>query len=77
MAEVERAYKEGFEDGYRNSAIQWLTVLYDKEQADEETIQRVYGELAELAQSINEGRVGLGQLADVLLKEYGIDVTKY
>lgn len=77
QADVERAYEAGYVDGYRNSAILWLTVLYDDEQADDETVQRVYKELAALAQTVNDGIIGFGKLADVLRKKHGIDVTKY
>ena len=50
----------------------FLTVLCDKEHADAEIIQRVWGEVNELSDSIREGRVNVKDLKNVLREEYEI-----
>lgn len=77
MADVERAYREGCEEGYYNCTVQFLTVLYDKECADEETTQRVHTELEDVKDSIDKKYVTIPQLAKVLAKDYGTVVSKH
>ena len=50
----------------------FLTVLYDKEFATPEIMQRVGNEINELADSIARGYVSVPDLKRVLKEEYGV-----
>lgn len=76
MADVERAYKDGYEEGYYNCTIQFLTVLYDKEQANAEVMLRVHNELESLKEGIDKKYVTIPQLAKMLSTDYSTVVTK-
>ena len=52
----------------------FLTVLCDKEHADAEIIQRVWGEVNDLSEEIREGRVCVKDLKKVLREEYEIGI---
>lgn len=77
QADVERAFRAGYEEGYKDSAIMWNTVLCDKESAGNETMQRVYDELCYLAESVNKGDTTLGELNHALVCESKIRITKH
>ena len=77
QADVERGYKDGYEEGYYNCTVQFLTVLYDKEQADTETMLRVHAELESVKDSIDKKYVSIPQLAKVLSTDYSTVVSKH
>lgn len=77
QADVERAYRDGYEEGYYNCTVQFLTVLYDKEQGDPETMVRVHEELESIRESIDKKYVTIPQLAKVLATDYSTVVTKH
>jgi len=74
MADVNRAKKKTKDTTMRLTATIFLTVLCDKENANAEIIQRVWGEMNELSDSVDKGYVSVSDLADTLRKEYGINI---
>lgn len=74
MADVERAAKKVRDEAIRYTSVIFLSVLLDKEQADAEIIRRVWHEVNELSDSIAQGYVNLNDLADVLDKEYDVNI---
>jgi hypothetical protein len=50
----------------------FFTVLLDKEQADKEILHRVWDEVNDLSDSINQGYVTEADLRRVLREEYDI-----
>lgn len=73
-ADVERARKEGLKFGREAATVLFLTVLYDKEHADMEILQRVWGEINDLADSVIKGYVTIADLKNTLKEEYGVEV---
>lgn len=73
-ADVERARKEGLQFGREAATVLFLTVLYDKEHADMEILQRVWGEINDLADSVIKGYVTIADLKNTLKEEYGVEV---
>lgn len=73
-ADVERARKEGLMIGQEYATVIFLTVLYDKEHATYEIMQRVGEEINSLAESITQGYVTIADLKNTLKQEYGIEV---
>ena len=53
----------------------FMTVLLDKEGADKEILQRVWGEIESLSQSVKEKRVSIPDLKRVLDEEYDIQIS--
>ena len=51
-----------------------MTVLYDKEHAQVEDIQRVWGEIEDLSKSISDGYCNVNDLKNVLKTEYGVNL---
>lgn len=73
-ADVERARAEGLRIGQEYATVIYLTVLYDKEFATSEIMQRVGREVNELADSIVKGYVTIADLKNTLKEEYGVEV---
>lgn len=73
-ADVERARREGLMIGQEYATVIFLTVLYDKENATPEIMQRVGEEINSLAESITQGYVTIADLKNTLKQEYGIEV---
>lgn len=73
-ADVEKARKEGLMIGQEYATVIFLTVLYDKEHATYEIMQRVGEEINSLAESITQGYVTIADLKNTLKQEYGIEV---
>ena len=73
-ADVERARQEGMKIGQDYASIIYLTVLYDKEHATPEIIQRVGQEINDLVDSIVKGYVTIADLRRILREEYNTEV---
>ena len=73
-ADVERARKEGLMIGQEYATVIFLTVLYDKEHATYEIIQRVGQEINDLVDSIVKGYVTIADLRRILKEEYNTEV---
>jgi hypothetical protein len=74
-AKAERsAFEAGYIEAFHASAIEWLTVLTDKERHTTEDAARIYAELVYLSDSINRGYVTLADL-DAELKKIDIEVA--
>lgn len=71
-ADVERAKKQAFAEAVEYATSIFLTVMFDKEGADVETIQRIGREINDLSQSVVEGYVSIADLRNVLKTEYGV-----
>ena len=52
----------------------FFTVLLDKERADKETLQRVWGEVESLSDSVAKGYASISDLMRVLREEYEIRI---
>lgn len=74
QADVDRAREEGLRVGQEYATVIYLTVLYDKEGATDEIMQRVADEVSDLADSIVKGYVTIADLKNTLKKEYGVEV---
>lgn len=74
MADVERAAKKVRDEAITYTAVIFLSVLCDKENADKEIIRRVWHEVNELSESISQGYVSVSDLRDTLLNEYEINI---
>ena len=72
MADLERVKKKAFQEATDYAMAIFLTVLLDKEGADKEIIQRVWGEVNELCDSIIKGYVSVADLRQTLKDEYDI-----
>lgn len=74
QADVERAVDKAVKAATVNALTMFLTVLLDKENADEEALCRVWHEIEDLSNSIVEGYVSIADLKHVLKAEYNIFV---
>lgn len=74
MAQAERMKKQAFAEAVDSALAMFLTVLYDKEHAQPEDIQRVGKEVRDLAESVTLGYVSIADLKNVLRKEYNIEL---
>lgn len=74
QADVERATKKAFDDAAANAMVLFLTVMLDKEGADEEMLCRIMREVEDLSTSVVEGYVSVSDLKHVLKTEYNIYV---
>lgn len=74
MADLKRFEKKIFKEATDYAVAIFLTVLLDKENADGEMIQRIWKEINELCEAVNEGYVNVSDLQQVLRNEYGIGV---
>ena len=73
-ADVDWARKEGMRIGQDYATIIYLFVLADKENATPEILQRVAGEINDLADSIVKGYVTIADLKNTLKEEFGVEV---
>ena len=73
-ADLQRMESQTFERAVRFATAIFLTVLYDKEHATSDDIQRVGKEINELTESVNQGYVTIPDLVNVLKKEYGLEL---
>lgn len=74
FADVEKARQEAFTDAIEMCWAIYMTVLYDKEHAQVEDIQRVWGEIEDLSKSITDGYCNVNDLKNVLKTEYGVNL---
>ena len=74
LADVERARQEGLKQGQDWASVIYLTVLFDKEHATPEIMQRVGNEINELVDSILKGYVTISDLRNTLKQEYGVEI---
>ena len=74
MADLERVKQKAFKEAVDYAVTIFLTVLLDKENADKEIIQRVWHEINEKCEAINEGYIKVSDLQQVLRDEYEIEV---
>lgn len=72
QADVKRAKDKATSDACRACMAIFFTVLLDKERADKETLQRVWGEVESLSDSVAKGYVSISDLMRVLRDEYEI-----
>lgn len=73
QADVDKAFQRGLDFGQRTATVIFLTVLWDKEHADAEAMQRVGREINDLARQVEAGAVTVADLETVLREEYGIE----
>lgn len=74
QADVKRAKDKATSDACRACMAIFFTVLLDKEQADKETLQRVWGEVESLSDSVAKGYASISDLMRVLREEYEIRI---
>lgn len=74
QADVNRARDQAVEDAVHLCMAVFFTVLLDKEQADKEILHRVWDEVNDLSDSINQGYVTEADLKRVLREEYDIHI---
>lgn len=74
QADVNRARDQAVEDAVHLCMTVFFTVLLDKEQADKEILHRVWNEVNDLSDSINQGYVTEADLRRVLREEYDINI---
>ena len=74
MADVERASKKAKSEAISYAFAIFFTVLLDKENADIECLQRVWGEVNDLSDSIARGYVNVSDLLYTLKTEHGIEL---
>ena len=72
QADVLRARDKAVSDAVPLGIVIFFTVLLDKEGAEKETLHRVWNEVNELSDSINQGYVTEADLRRVLREEYDI-----
>lgn len=72
QADVNRARDQAVADAVHLCMAVFFTVLLDKEGADKEILHRVWDEVNDLSDSINQGYVTESDLKRVLREEYDI-----
>ena len=72
QADVNRARDQAVADAVHLCMAVFFTVLLDKEGADKEILHRVWDEVNDLSDSINQGYVTEADLKRVLREEYDI-----
>lgn len=75
-ADVERAKTQAVQDAIRLAWAIIFTVLLDKEGYGQEGLQRVWHFAEKLSEEVAEGRVSVADLRQVLLEEYGIQLSR-
>lgn len=74
LADLKRAKQAAFTEAVDSALALFLTVLYDKEHAQIEDIQRIGKEVRELSESVIQGYVSIADLKNVLKTEYGVEL---
>ena len=74
QADVQRAKQKGQEEAIKLAWSILFTVLRDKEGYDLEGLQRVWGEVDDLSDSIAKGYCTVTDLRDVLKQEIGANI---
>lgn len=72
QADVKRAKTEAVREAVAYTLAIVFTVLLDKENFTQETLQRVWKEVEYLSNSVEVGRISVQDLVDVLRDEYDI-----
>lgn len=75
MADVERAKKDATSEAISLSIALFLTVMVDKFGYDADKLKAVWDEINKLSQSVTDGYVNLHDLKQVLIDEYGIEIS--
>ena len=75
QADVLRARDKAVSDAVHLCMVIFFTVLLDKENADAEILHRVWDEVNDLSDSINQGYVTEADLRRVLREEYDIEIN--
>ena len=74
QADVDKAFRAGLKVGQDYATVIYLSVLYDKEFATAEIMQRVGMEVNDLADSVIKGYVTIADLRNTLKEEYGVEL---
>lgn len=74
QADVNRARDQAVADAVHLCMVIFFSVLLDKEGADAEILHRVWDEVNDLSDSINQGYVTEADLRRVLREEYDIEI---
>ena len=72
QADVNRARDQAVSDAVHLCIVIFFSVLLDKEGADKDILHRVWNEVNDLSDSINQGYVTEADLKRVLREEYDI-----
>ena len=72
-ADVKRAWETGVNDGVRNAATIFLTVLADYLRL-EDRLPDVWQQVCKLSEEVAEGRITFADLRQVLKEDYQISV---
>ena len=72
-ADVKRAWEDGVNDGVRNSATLFLTVLADYLRL-EDRLPEIWAQVVKLSEEVAEGMITFADLRHVLEEEYSIYV---
>lgn len=75
MADVEKAKKDATSEAISLSIALFLTVMVDKFGYDADKLKAVWDEINKLSQSVTDGYVNLHDLKQVLIDEYGIEIS--
>ena len=76
MADLNRAKDEAADKATKVALVVLLSVLLDKEGYGQEGLQRVWHFAEKLSEEVAEGRVSVADLRQVLLEEYGIQLSR-
>lgn len=72
MADVNKAKSEAVSEAIETAWAIFFTVMRDKEGYGVKRLQRIWGEVNELSDSISKGYVNVSDLANTLKEEAGI-----
>ena len=75
-ADMKRARDKATNEAIHLSIAIFLTVLKDKFDFDNESIQRAWREMDKLSEEVAEHRINLNDMVAVLRDEYDIDLKK-
>ena len=74
QADVDRAFYKGQDQGIKLAIVIFLSVILDKFNG-EDYIKEIWEHCNKLSEEIAEGRVNLRELMDVMVDEYGIELS--